>query len=415
MKKLISIIITFFLYSIYFAYENDTIVVKDCDYSKLLELCLTKNPKYLKIHSYNGDSLPNEIGKLTNLEYFDINFGKFNSIPNSIGNLNKLKILTISNGYTKLHIPSEIGNLTNLKELNIYNYQIDSLPNEIGNLVNLEEIMLCAKLNSLPSTIQAWKKIRNLYLAGNNLKKIPSYFYMFSELEFLDLSRNNLSFIEDSIKLLQQIKDLTFNGNIELKSLPRSICELQMLERLEVENTMISSLPDCLPLNKNLVTIKICKELFPNQETIDEKLNDKIEWSWKCRYLESQLIDFSEAYGNYKTKLKKAKDTLYLESNYLYNEPGVIDEEFSRKIIVKIHHIDSVKLNKIYEINNPLFQVETSSFSVWDWSDKKNPELRGYIVFREISSRKIIAYLNIHLIENKQSRKIIDKLLEYKK
>src|SRR5690606_414006 len=136
--------------------------------------------------------------------------------------------------------------------------------------VNLEEIMLCAKLNSLPSTIQAWKKIRNLYLAGNNLKKIPSYFYMFSELEFLDLSRNNLSFIEDSIKLLQQIKDLTFNGNIKLKYLPRSIFELQMLEILEVENTMISSLPDCLILNKNLVTIKICKKLFPNQETIDE-------------------------------------------------------------------------------------------------------------------------------------------------
>jgi len=144
-------------------------------------------------------------------------------------------------------------------------------------------------------------------------------------------------------------------------------------------------------------------------------LNDKIEWSWRCRYLESQLIDFSEVYGKYTTKLKKVNDTLYLESNYFYNEPGVIDEEFTRMVIVKIHNLDSVKLNKIYEINNPLFQVETSSFSIWDWSNKKTYELKGYIVFREVSKRRIIAYLNIDLIENKESRKIIDKLLEYKK
>lgn len=84
-------------------------------------------------------------------------------------------------------------------------------------------------------------------------------------------------------------------------------------------------------------------------------------------------------------------------------------------VIVKIHNLDSVKLNKIYEINNPLFQVETSSFSIWDWSNKKTYELKGYIVFREVSKRRIIAYLNIDLIENKESRKIIDKLLEYKK
>ncbi|WP_027420335.1 leucine-rich repeat domain-containing protein [Crocinitomix catalasitica] len=415
MKKRISILITFFIYTISFANVNDTIVLKDCDYNELIEICLTKNPKLLKIQSYKSDSLPSEIGRLTNLEHLDINFGEFHYVPKSIGNLHELKILTISNGRTKLNIPPEIGKLTNLIELNIYNYEIDILPNEIGNLVNLEEIMLCGKISSLPSTVKNWKSIRNLYLSGNNLKEIPSYFYLFNELEFLDLSNSNISFVSDSIKLLQQLKDLTLNGNIELLVLPEPICELENLERLEIENTMISFLPHCLSLNNNLVIIKACKEIFSNQETIEKKLNDKIKWSWRCRYLESQLINFSEVYGKYSTKLKKVNDTLYLESNYFYNEPGVIDEEFTRKVILKIHNLDSVKLNKIYEINNPLFQVETSSFSVWDWSNKKNYELEGYIVFREISNRKIIAYLNIELIENKESRKIIDKLLEYKK
>jgi len=52
-------------------------------------------------------------------------------------------------------------------------------------------------------------------------------------------------------------------------------------------------------------------------------------------------------------------------------------------VIVKIHNLDSVKLNKIYEINNPLFQVETSSFSIWDWSNKKTYELKGILYFEK--------------------------------
>lgn len=131
MKKGITILITFFICSISFANENDTIVLKNCDYNTLMEICLTKNPKHLKIHSYKSDSLPDEIGRLTNLEYLDINFGEFHSIPKSIGNLIELRILTISNGRTKLNIPPEIGKLINLIELNIYNYEIEFLPNEI--------------------------------------------------------------------------------------------------------------------------------------------------------------------------------------------------------------------------------------------------------------------------------------------
>jgi len=69
MKKQISILITFFIYSISFANGNDTIVLKDCNYDTLMEICLSKNPKHLKIQSYKSDSLPNEIGRLTNFKY----------------------------------------------------------------------------------------------------------------------------------------------------------------------------------------------------------------------------------------------------------------------------------------------------------------------------------------------------------
>lgn len=408
-------LISYFICSLSFANGNDTIILKECNYDILKEVCLTKSPTYLKINSFKGDSLPSQIGKLNQLENLEVNFGEFHSIPKSIGKLTRLKKLTISNGLTRLNIPSEIGQLINLVELNIYNYKIEFLPTEIGNLVNLEDVMLCGKLESLPESVKNWKSIKKMYLAGNDLKEIPTYFYLFSELESLDISRSDISAISDSIKYLKRLRDLTLDGNIRLDKLPESLCELENLERLSLINTMISSLTNCFSETKNLTEINLCKELFPDYKAIDKVLSNKIEWNRRCRYLESKLIDFSEAYGTYNTKLSTSKDTLCLESNYFYNEPRVIDEEFSMQIVIKTNKVDSIILNTIYEVNNPIFEVKSSSFSIWDWSDKKNYELVGYIVFREISNKKVIAYLNIEIIENENRKKIIDRKLEFKK
>lgn len=412
--KLIIIILLLFS-NISFASELDSIQLKKCDYAELLILCNEKNPFYLHINSYESDSLPTEIGKLTNLEYLYINFGKFNTIPKSIGKLIQLKELTISNGRNELTIPPEIGELTNLIELNLFNYKIKSLPNEIGNLLKLEKVMLCGELNSIPNSIQNWKNIEHLYLAGNQFTQIPSFVYNFKNLEYLDLSNSNISFISDSIKHLQNLTDFELSGNIELTTLPKTICELYNLEELNVKNTMIASIPFCLSKNSKLKRIQLCKTLIMDEHKIETVFGNKIQWSWRCRYLQSKLIDFTEIYGQYDSKLTRIKDTVVLTSNYFYNEPNVIDEEFWEVISIKIQTIDSIETNKIYNINNPLFISETSSYSIWDWSNKHGNNLNGHILFKEISNEMIIAYLNLDLIKNNKSSKLINKLIEFKK
>lgn len=329
--KIQSLVLIFSFFFCFLSYSNgnDTIILKECDFHSLQEVCLSHKPKFLKINSYKSDSLPNEIGDLKRLEVLDINFGKFHSIPSSIGNLGNLKKLTISNGYTNLKISSEIGQLTKLTELNIYNYEIDTLPEEIGNLVNLEKVMLCGKLKSLPESVRNWKKVNNLYLAGNELNEVPTYIFEFDKLESLDISRNNISQISDSLNFLKNLKKFNCSGNITLLKLPNKLCQLEKLEFIDITNTMISSFPNCLSKMESLRKMKVCKDLFPEFKPFNKELLPKIEWSWRCGYLQSNLIDFSEAFGSHSTSLKRSKDTLFLIYNYFYNRPNVIDEEFS--------------------------------------------------------------------------------------
>lgn len=393
----------------------DTLIIRNSQLKDLSNIGLLTNLKYLKIEDYEGSSLTDEIGNLTNLKYLEINSSKITTLPTSIGNLINLETLIISNGSCDLTIPSEIGKLINLKELNIYNYHFKSLPNEIGKLVNLEETMLCGDLKELPNSIKNWRKIKDLYLDGNELTEIPSFIYNLNSLEYLDISNNNISYVSDSIKFLNNLKDLSIEGNIQIVKLPETICSLKKLKTINIENTKITALPICLSNNKNLKTISICKTLIENPKKIEEKFKNKIKWGNYCKYLESSLVDYSEIYGTYNLKLKQKKDTLILDYSYFYNEPGVMDEEYSRYITIKIINKDSLKINKIYSASNTNLVITTSHFSIWDWSKHNNYKIEGYMQFVKITNFKCKVYLDLDLIENNERQKIVKKLLIFNK
>ena len=411
-QKQIYIIFTLVFFSL-ISFGQDTLILNKCYKNELAAICKRINIKYLKIKFYESNELPENLGDLENLEYLEISFGKIATIPKSIGNLNKLKSLTLCNGYTKIIIPPEIGELVELKELNIYNYHFDSLPRQIGKLVNLEKVMICGDLFELPNTISSWKKIKSLYLSGNNLIQIPQYFYWFSQLEYLDLTNNAITFISDSIKYLENLEVLSLEGNFEIMKLPETLCELKKLKSIYIQNTQINGLPTCLTQNETLVKIKMCKTLIENPEKFNSDLSGKVEWEWRCRGLESYLVDYYKIYGKYNLKYQTKKDSMFLDISYFYNEPGVIDEEFTREIHLKIANRDSLKINKIYTASNSNFIITTSRFSIWDWSKSDKNNIKGYVLFKEIKSRKCVVYLKLDLIDNEGTINLIDELLEF--
>ena len=98
----------------------------------------------------SGQSIPPEIGLLTNLELIILRGGLIGEIPSEIGNLVNLTHLDLegNEGYCcgnilTGEIPSEIGNLVNLEYLDLNGNSISGeIPSEIGNLVNLDNLNL---------------------------------------------------------------------------------------------------------------------------------------------------------------------------------------------------------------------------------------------------------------------------------
>lgn len=415
MKQLTSIILLTCLCMKAYAQKNDSIYAYNYSYQQVAELVKFPQLRYLKIYNYNDSILPEIFTRLTNLEHLEIDDAKINAIPLSIGSLSKLKTLIICNGWSKkIRIPSEIGKLTQLTNLQLYNYHFESLPPEIGNLVNLQKTMLCGDLTDLPSSIRNWKKLKSLYLAGNQFTKIPSAIFQLTQLKSLDISDNKLSQLDDSLCLLKQLTELSLSSNIDLDQLPAGICKLQKLETMYLQNTKISFLPSCLNQINSLKRIRICKTVIDNPASIDSVFKDKMDWEWTCHGLESYLVDFSEIYGHYTTSFLKNEDTTILNYTYSYNEPNSIDEEFTRNITIKILHKDSLKMNKVYTATNPYFIISTSHFSVWDWDSPAKQKVVGYLQFIELKENECKAYLNLELIEGEYKRKLIDKLLIFK-
>lgn len=415
MKQLTAILLLAFLCLKATAQKNDSIYANNYTYQQLAELTKSPQLRYLKIYSYKDSILPDIFSKLKNLEYLEINDAGIKAIPSSIGNLSKLKTLIICNGWSrKIQIPAEIGKLTQLTNLQLYNFNFESLPFEIGNLVNLEKTMLCGELTDLPSSIRNLKKLKTLYLAGNQFTKIPSPIFQLTQLTDLDMSDNELYQLNDSIFMLKQLEELNLSSNIELDQLPARLCELQKLKTIYLQETKISSLPLCLNQNPSLKRIRMCNTIIDNPSGIDSVFKDKMDWEWGCHELESSLVNFHEIYGHYILNLNKEKDTTILHYNYSYNQPHSIDEEYTQKITIKILCKDSLKMNKIYTATNPHFIISYSHFSVWDWEPRQNKQVVGYLQFLELTDKECKVYLNLELIEQGRKRKLVNKLLVFR-
>ena len=413
MKRLTLVALLAFLCLKASAQKTDSLVVNNYTYQKVAELTQFPELRYLKIYDYADSVLPDIFSKLTKLEYLELYNIEAKEIPPSIGELSKLKTLIVCNGYSDITIPAEIGKLKALTKLEIYNYYFKTVPAEIGNLVNLEKVMLCGDLTELPSSIKNWKKVTSLYLANNQFKEIPEPIFQLTLLKYLDLSKNELSQLNDSIRVLKNLDELGLEGNVELSQLPPHFCELEKLKDLYIQNTKINALPSCLNQMSSLKRIRMCKTVIDDPEALEIQFKEKIDWDGFCRGLEKHLVDFSEIFGQTTLKYRETKDTTILLYTYSYNDPRSIDEEFTRNITIKIRNIDSLVPNKVYTTSNSHFLITTSHSSVWDWGPNSSKNISGYLFFKELKKDHYTVYLNLDNTERREKWKLVEKLLVF--
>jgi Leucine-rich repeat (LRR) protein len=343
----------------------------------------------LQFDDYSDTILPPEIGKLTKLEYLELGKSKLSSLPPEIGRLFQLQTLVLStNWWQSIAIPREIGALKNLKKLDLGWCRIKELPDEIGNLSNLEELNLRgADLISLPTTFENLQKLESLDLSENEFQKLPSALFNLRALKILDLSDNLLIALDSNICKLSNLEDLDLNGNVTLKSIPESLGALKMLTDIDLTNTPIKHLPASLANLSKLERIKLCKTLIKHTKEIDRQYKGKVEWAWNCRDLEKSLIDFEKKYGKESSKLASQKDTLICIYTYAYNEPNVVDEEYTQTITIKLLK-RLVENKKTFSIPDPNVEITATSSSVWHF-DTAYKDLQGQIQILATGKHKI--------------------------
>ena len=88
---------------------------------------------------FKGDSLPEEVFQLTNLQELTAARCKMNVLNGNIGKLTRLEFLNVMGNHL-VRLPETLGNLVNLKTLVICRNLIEALPESIGNLKKLTYI-----------------------------------------------------------------------------------------------------------------------------------------------------------------------------------------------------------------------------------------------------------------------------------
>ncbi|XP_045691243.1 leucine-rich repeat-containing protein 40 isoform X4 [Phyllostomus hastatus] len=219
----------------------------------------------LDIHDNQLTSLPSAIRELENLQKLNVSHNKLKLLPEEITSLRNLKGLYLQHNELTC-IPEGFEQLFNLEDLDLSNNHLTTVPVSFSYLFNLVRLNLSSnQLKNLPAEIGGMKKLKHLDCNSNLLETIPLELAGMESLELLYLQRNKLRFLPafpsckllkelhvgenqiemlgaEHLKHLNSILVLDLRDN-KLKSVPDEITLLQSLERLDLSNNDISSLP----------------------------------------------------------------------------------------------------------------------------------------------------------------------------
>ncbi len=160
-------------------------------------------------------------------------------------------------GLTKL--PSEINGFPNLEELYLTENQLITFPTEIFQFTNLNILLLNDnQLNNLPPEIGNLRRLIILDLGRNQLKELPPEIGNLTALQILNLGNNQLDRLPSEIGNLTHLDELHLHDNM-LSNLPPEIDKLQQLCFLNLGNNQIHHLPIELGQLQRLAT----DECFP--------------------------------------------------------------------------------------------------------------------------------------------------------
>ncbi|KAK1942798.1 Plant intracellular Ras-group-related LRR protein 4 [Phytophthora citrophthora] len=148
-------------------------------------------------------------------------------------------------GHNLLELPESLPvALPSLETLSLIADGLERLPESIGVLTRLIELDLTKnRLRELPDSITELTELTSLNLSCNLLEKLPQDFGKLVKLDKLWLERNALRQLPESIGQCRSVRSANLSNN-KLMELPDSIGELTSLTSLTVNLNELQELPD---------------------------------------------------------------------------------------------------------------------------------------------------------------------------
>src|SRR5260370_4797665 len=139
------------------------------DLLTLIELAAKSRQTFLDLSDRGIAELPNQIGKLVDLQIILLDNNRLTSLPESMCQLLNLQWLSLGDNLFNAFPPS-IGNLPQLHELWLNGNRISQLPQTVAELANLQRIKLERnRLKTLPPSVATMRRLKVIYLEGNPL------------------------------------------------------------------------------------------------------------------------------------------------------------------------------------------------------------------------------------------------------
>ncbi len=182
-----------------------------CDWSGVT--CASGVVTQLDFTWYNLDTLPAEIGQLSNLQSLLLWGNRIAVVPPEIGQLSNLQYLSLFENFLTT-VPAELWQLSNLQSLALGGNQLTAVPAEIGQLSNLQGLYLQDnQLTAVPAEIGQLSNLTELFLYDNQLTTLPAEIGQLSNLQSLHLSSNQLCALPTAITSLMPYLYLSVSHN----------------------------------------------------------------------------------------------------------------------------------------------------------------------------------------------------------
>lgn len=131
------------------------------------------------------------------------------------------------------------------------------------------------KLDSIPSQILQFKRLRKLDFSKNKLTALPDFIHQLDSLEELDLSKNKFFHFPVQLCAMKQLKKLILSRNA-FTQIPDCIQYMSQLSYLDLSDTPVGSFPEAFVSMTQLRTLVLNGLSYPSSFQLRWK--ERLPW-----------------------------------------------------------------------------------------------------------------------------------------